>query len=351
MFKVMESSRNQHAILLYKNDSSRNQAAAKCLNQGLKEGQLCIYASVNAHIGPDLAQISSLIEGYQENIEDRNLLIVGLKPFYDSALKGDLTPFHEFNMQIKEELRTRGSQRKSKNVLVIADCADNLFTSQRFNECEIVENWWHEVYNKWTKEPQQQQHEEKNSQFTIICPYSSSLLVKDPFRQHTHQISHNHSIAIDTEGHLVSGFTRMFENGFTDSKSLVSQAGISTRIIVAEPDPDLRLLYDIWRRSAGFKDMVIVDSGRGCIEELVEAKEGTSLRQDPIVILDTHLKDIRSIEVAKEILNKNPQQKIIFTSTLPTDVVRQETILAGLDNCNILTKPFQLSKLASLFTP
>jgi response regulator of citrate/malate metabolism len=100
--------------------------------------------------------------------------------------------------------------------------------------------------------------------------------------------------------------------------------------------------------------MVIVDSGRKCIEELVryyvETKEGASLHQNPIVILDTHLKDIRTIEVAKEIINRNPQQKIIFTSTLPTDVVRQDTILAGLDNCNILTKPFQLSKLSSLFT-
>jgi CheY-like chemotaxis protein len=348
MFRVMEESRNQHAMLLYKNEPSRNQAAAKCLNQGLKEGQLCIYASVNAHMGPHLAEISSLIEGYEENIEDRNLLVVGLKPFYDSALKGDLTPFNEFNTQIQEELRKRGGKGKSKDVLIIADCADNLFTSQRFNECETVENWWNDVYNKWRKEQQQQQQEEKYNHFTVICPYSSSLLVKNPFSHHKHQISHNHSIAIDTEGHVVSGYA----NELIDSRLVVSQAGSSTRIIIAEPDSDLRSLYNIWRRSIGFKDMVIVDSGRKCIEELVrhdvETKESTSFRQDLIVILDTHLKDIRSVEVAKEIINKNPQQKIIFTSTLPTDVVRQETILAGLDNCNILTKPFQLSKLSSL---
>ena len=98
--------------------------------------------------------------------------------------------------------------------------------------------------------------------------------------------------------------------------------------------------------------MVTVDSGRECIEELVsyyeEAKGSTNSGQDVIVILDTHMKDIRSIEVAKEIINKNPRHKIIFTSTLPTDIVRQEIIPAGLDNCNILTKPFQLSKLSSL---
>jgi hypothetical protein len=84
--------------------------------------------------------------------------------------------------------------------------------------------------------------------------------------------------------------------------------------------------------------MVIVDNGRKCIEELVrydvETKGSTSFRQDFIVILDTHLKDIPSVEVAKEIINKNLHQKIIFTSTLPSDIVRQETILAGLQYFN-----------------
>src|SRR5918999_6415538 len=339
MFRVMEESRNQHVILLYKNEPSRNQAAAECLNQGLKEGQLCIYASVNAHLGPHLAQISSLIEGYKENIENRSLLIVGLKPFYDSALKGDLTPFDEFNTQIRKELRKRGDSGKSDDVLIIADCADSLFSSQRFNECETVEDWWHDVHSKWRKEQQQQQQqEEKHSHFTVICPYSASLLVKNPFSHHKHQISHNHSIAIDTEGHLVSGYTRMSENEMIDSMLVLSHAGSSTRIIIVEPDYDLRLLYNIWRRSIGFKDMVIVDSGRKCIEELVrydvETKGSTSFRQDLIVILDTHLKDIPSVEVAKEIINKNLHQKIIFTSTLPSDIVRQETILAGLQYFN-----------------
>ena len=130
----------------------------------------------------------------------------------------------------------------------------------------------------------------------------------------------------------------MSENELIDSRLVLSQAGSSTRIIIVEPDYDLRLLYNIWRRSIGFKDMVIVDSGRKCIEELVrydvETKGSTSFRQDLIVILDTHLKDIRSVEVAKEIINKNPHQKIIFTSTLPSDIVRQETILAGLQYFN-----------------
>jgi hypothetical protein len=40
-----------------------------------------------------------------ENIDKRNLLIVDLKPFYDSALAGDLKPFEKFEVQLLQELK------------------------------------------------------------------------------------------------------------------------------------------------------------------------------------------------------------------------------------------------------
>ena len=147
--RVMNLPHNQHAIPLYNNDLGRNQTVAKCIDQGLREGQLCIYASVSAYNKSSITKISSLIEGYKENIKDRNLLIVDLKRFYDSALEDDLTPFNEFRAQLQEELRKREVKGKSKDVLIIADCADNLFTNQHFEQCENVENWWHDIYNKW----------------------------------------------------------------------------------------------------------------------------------------------------------------------------------------------------------
>lgn len=81
----MSLSRNQHVILLYESDSRRNIATASCINQGLKESQLCIYASVNAYDTSHLSKISSLVDSYQENVDNGNLIIVDLKPFYDSA--------------------------------------------------------------------------------------------------------------------------------------------------------------------------------------------------------------------------------------------------------------------------
>jgi CheY-like chemotaxis protein len=348
----MNLSHNQHVILLCENDLSRNLTAAKCINQGLKGGQLCIYASVNACDVSYLTKLSSLIDSYKENVEKRNLLIVNLKPFYNSALVGDLRPFNEFKIQLQEELEKREYNRKNKDVLIIADCADNLFANQHFDQCEMVENWWHNIYIRWL----QQQEKEQRSHFTVICPYSSSLLDKNPFSQHKHQISHNHSITIDTEGHAVSGYTKTVEKELAfNFKPNVSEVKLPTRIIIAEPNPDLRLLYSFWLPSIGFgfKNVTIIDSGRKCIDELLKLtncnEESNEPRQEVIVILDMHLKDVSSIQVAKEIVNRNLCQQIIFTTTtiLP-DSIRQEIESVGLNSYDVLTKPFELSKLSSL---
>jgi CheY-like chemotaxis protein len=344
----MNLSRNQHAILLYKSDSSRNLTAAKCINQGIKEGQLCTYASVNAYKPSHLTKISSLIED-EESLNKRNLLIVDLKPFYDSALVGDFAPFKEFEMQLQCKLKKREDENKNKDVLIIADCADNLFINHRFDQCEIVENWWHDVYIRWL----QQQQGKERSHFTVICPYSASLLVKNPFSSHTHQISHNHSITIDTEDHAVSGYTRTVEKEPAfNFKPNVSEVKLPTQIIIAEPDPDLRILYSLWLHSIGSKDITITDSGRKCIDELLKLtnrnEESNKPQQDMIVILDMHLKDISSIQVAKQLANRNPYQQIIFTTTMPPNNIRQEIDSVGLNNYNVLTKPFELSKLSSL---
>lgn len=359
----MDLSRNQHVILLYESESSRNLTAARCINQGLEEGQLCIYASVNDCNPSRLTKLSSLIDRYRENINNRNLLIVGLKPFYDSALIGDLTPFNEFKIQLEEELRKRGDKGKNKDVLIIADCADNLFINKRFDQCETVENWWHDIYNQWIQEQQQlQKHQQakqgyEQNNLTVICPYSASVLVKSPFSQHKYKISHNHSIAIDTEGHLVSGYTKTTEGGpVSGSQPVVSRGELPTRIIIAEPYPDLQQFYSLWLRSRGFKDMIIIDTGRKCIDEFYKSTNGdedskcssNNFPRDAVVILDTHLEDVSSIQVAKQIIDRNPNQQVIFTTTLPSDIISQEISAAGLNKCSVLTKPFELSRLLYL---
>ena len=145
---------------------ARDLASASMHQSRMEEGQFCIFASVNAFDTSQLERVSSLIHGYEENINKRNLLIIDLKPFYDSAFGRKLNPLQRVQMQLQQELRIR--EEDNKDVLIIADCADNLFINQRFDQCEMVENWWHDVYIKWLS---QQQLKGQNS-FTVICPYS-----------------------------------------------------------------------------------------------------------------------------------------------------------------------------------
>ncbi|MGA9167638.1 MAG: response regulator [Nitrososphaeraceae archaeon] len=344
MSNAMNLSRNKHAILLYQNNFNLDLTSAQCINQGLEEKQLCVYASVNGFDKSHLLNISSQIMDYEENIRKRNLLIVDLKPYYECALVGDLTPFKELELQLRQELVNRGTANNS-DVLIIADCADNLFMNQRFDQCEMVENWWHNIYNDWLKK-QQQQGKERNH-LTVICPYSSSLLNKHPYDQHKHKISHNHSIVIDTTGHIVTKYTSTEEERISNTKAAASQIHLSKRVLIAEPDPDLRHLYSIWLHQMGYKDIVVTDSGRKCLDEALKITHSQSYL---VIILDTHLKDIPVTEVAKKIIDRKPNQHIVFTTTLPLDSLSQTFISTGLDNIKetTITKPFRLSTLSAV---
>ena len=52
---------NEHIMLLYSRDDERNNAAVNYINNGLKSGYHCIYASINA----DDSKSSSNISNYR----------------------------------------------------------------------------------------------------------------------------------------------------------------------------------------------------------------------------------------------------------------------------------------------
>jgi CheY-like chemotaxis protein len=343
MSKAMTLARNKHAILLYQDKFNLDLASAQYINQGLREKQLCVYASVYCSYKSHLSNITSQITDYQKNIRMRNLLFVDLKPFYECAMKGDLTPFGDLEMQLQEELTRRGSADKN-GVLIIADCADNLYTNQLFDHCEMVENWWHHIHKKWLEE---QQQGKKRIHLTVICPYLSSLFSKHPFDQHLRQISHNHSIVVDSAGHIIKIHTGTREENSGSAKPIVSQIRLSKRILIAEPDPDLRHLYSIYLRQVGYKGIVITDSGRKCLAEALKTAHSQSYH---VIVLDTHLKDIPVTQVAKKIIDRKADQQIIFTTTLTSDNRNVPFIPNGrssIEEETILTKPFKLSSLSS----
>ncbi len=93
------SSCSHHVMLLYNDYSDRELVSINYINQGLQEKQLCIYASIDAYDTSHLSKISQKINDYEENLIKRNLIMLNLKPFYDSALTGDLAPFDAFYIQ------------------------------------------------------------------------------------------------------------------------------------------------------------------------------------------------------------------------------------------------------------
>jgi hypothetical protein len=96
---------NEHIMLLYSSDDERNNAAVNYINNGLKSGYHCIYASINAYDSKSSSNISNLssnIDNYKENIENGELQIVNFKPYYESALNGDLSPFKKLKAELEK---------------------------------------------------------------------------------------------------------------------------------------------------------------------------------------------------------------------------------------------------------
>jgi CheY-like chemotaxis protein len=352
-------SSSQHVMLLYDNDYDRNLASVNYINQGLKEKQLCVYASVDAHDSAHLQTMSLQVNNYDENINKRNLLVVDLKPFYDSALAGDLTPFENFKAQLLQELTDGGGH---KGVLIVADCADYLSRNKHFEKCNMVEKWWQDSYVRWLQEQQQQQEKEKEKQnysLNVICHHPGSILNRHPFEQYRNQISHNHSITMDAADCVFANCTSISSKpaGLSPFTSSFSPEVVipPLRILVVEPDPDLQQVYGIWLSSMGF-NAIITESGQKCLDEVVKATcegEGKDKNQNEgfdLVILDTHLNDIPCVQVAKKIIAGKADQKIIFTSTMPSTFVKEGIVnpIDSINNNQILIKPFQLSDLLSL---
>ena len=246
-----------------------------------------------------------------------------------------MTPFEELRTQIQQELE----RRNNKSVIIIADCADNLFQNQYFDQSELVESWWHRLYNKWIQNEKQGQNH-----ITIICPHLGSLLSKHPFDQHKCKIFDNYSITIDIEGRTIMTSSTLVQCVEPPAEQTISLMELQTHILVAEPDLDLQHVYNMWLRSKGFKNILITDSGGKCLDELNKIVN-IPQRSSIIVILDSHIRDIPFVEVAKQILNRMTDIQIIFTTTLPSDNINSVDIN---NNSKILLKPFEFSELLPL---
>jgi CheY-like chemotaxis protein len=118
----------------------------------------------------------------------------------------------------------------------------------------------------------------------------------------------------------------------------------SSRILIADDESEILTLYKTFLESRG-REVTTATNGRKCIEAYKKANPSEQASDYfDIVILDQKMPFMTGLQAATEILNINPQQKIIFASGY-----LEKTLLEILTKLNkaiaVIEKPFSLDVL------
>ncbi len=322
---------NEHIMLLYSSSDERNNAAVNYINNGLKSGHKCIYASIYAYDSESSSNISNLsfkIDNYKENIESGELQIVNFKPYYESALRDDLSPFNKLKAELEKTQRQRISEGKKDAILAFADAACFLSHNKHFAECERLEQWWHNTTTEWAQ---------NNQNITVVCPHPGLVLDNPVLSNTKDHLNGMHTITID--------LNQSTENQNKKNKKKTK------RILIAEPEPDIQVLYSLFTKHYGFSlsDVNIVENGNKCLEYIFSNTDDNNNDNGyDIIIVDTHLRDISGFEVARKIRNIFPHKKIILTTTNPLNNIRNIIDSIDIKHEDVILKPFSFSKLFSI---
>jgi len=267
-----------------------------------------------------LGSISSKIANYDENMANGNLVIVDFRPFLEAAQWGDFGPFSHLKKRLElllfqagEEPATR-KMKRPRGITVFADAACTLSERREFDRCAQLERWWHHTHREWAK---------NNLDIEVVCPHPSSVLGREA--QARDLISKSHSATLE--------FQRMRHARLTRPP----------RILVAEPEADIRAVYRRYFESHGV-DAIMVESAGECLPRAFD-------ESDPgfdAIVLDLHHRNaVVGIEAARKIRERLQGQKIIITTTAAFSPEGTGDIV-GDSRKDILTKPFSLSELLAL---
>ena len=136
-------------------------------------------------------------------------------------------------------------------------------------------------------------------------------------------------------------------NKIEDSKSnnSLSKEFGSTKILIAEPEPDLLSLFKTFLETLGVRSATVAD-GEAALEVFLE-KENKGRPYD-VVVLDTHLKGLGGLDLAKKIHDIKPTQRILMVTTTPVEYLPKNVLRSAMiDEEDILTMPFKLSDFIS----
>jgi CheY-like chemotaxis protein len=103
------------------------------------------------------------------------------------------------------------------------------------------------------------------------------------------------------------------------------------RILISEDDEDTIGLYKAAFESRGHQ-VTIAKDGKECLKKYAERKYDA-------VVLDYKMPLVNGMQVAKEILSKNPGQGIIFSSAYPEEAINSAKELKRSNQ--LVPKPFE----------
>lgn len=313
-----EISNGKHVMLMYEDEEHRAQAASYWINRGLEDGQICIYASVHAldqsHM-LGIEKLSDRIKHCKENIRNKNLQIINFRPYVESALNGNLSPFEELKNNLEETINDLIVKGKKDKITVFADAACSLCEIKSFDKSEILEKWWQDVHNEWLR---------NNYHMTVICPHPQLVLMNK--LDSKSRIMDSHDMLVDLNNYDLHSFLDMH----------VNEHGMN--ILIVESDPDLMILYTEFFTKRNINAVVTSESNE-CLSAIKEKDYDT-------IILDMHLTgNLKATDLAKEIYQIRPAQRIVLTTTNP--LYRTITGIKSfkVTSEDVLVKPFRLSNL------
>jgi hypothetical protein len=188
LYNVLENPMpHQHIALVYETSDQRDAASVRYINEGLKRGQLCVYASIHLRDSGHAARISKMIVDYDKNVREGNLVVVDLSSYYISALSDELQPFEEIRKDLAHRVDGRAGD---KHVRLVGDVVDLLFRNRHFDECTRLEAWWHQ----------------KSFPGSYLCPYPKDLLNRFPYDVHKFRVFARHDVVADAGGHVMAAY-------------------------------------------------------------------------------------------------------------------------------------------------
>jgi CheY-like chemotaxis protein len=135
---------------------------------------------------------------------------------------------------------------------------------------------------------------------------------------------------------------------FTNVKNdqLFSKLINSTRVLLAESDTEILLLFKEFFELVGIES-IATDNGDKALHIFQEDKEEG--KKYNVVILNTHLKGTRGLDVAKKIHTNSPNQRIVLlTTTIKEELLQEALNSTAIEKKDILVMPFKLSQLHTI---